>query len=220
MFFTLERWRALCRRIGAVDNPNTGRSVIDTYKELVNAYTGGRFYHNTDHIDEGLWAIDQIRHLAKDPDAIEAAWWFHDFIYDTTKNDNEQRSAGKAITILGELRPHNTPAKLYFELKVRDLVLATRHREIPDDPDARLIVDIDLLSLGAPPRVFERNTANIRLEYLCSVPDDKVFAQGRADFFRRFMANRSSVYLTEHFRDKFEAQAQKNIKRTIDILST
>ena len=96
-------------------------------------------------------------------------------------------------------------------------IIATTHDHIPRNNDARLMVDIDLASLGTPPEIFDQNTANIRKEY-SHVSDDH-FRRGRAQFFKKMLENRPSIYLTPYFRERYEAQAQENIAKTIAILN-
>ncbi len=64
------------------------------YRELASLYSQPhRYYHNLHHIAECLAEFDSVRHLASQPVAVELAIWFHDAIYDTRAQDNEERSA-------------------------------------------------------------------------------------------------------------------------------
>ena len=212
---TKERWMNLCLRIGAEDNPITRTNINARYNELIAAYTGpDRHYHNLDHINDGLEKIDKVRHLAWNPDAIEMAWWWHDFVYNTKSKLNEDKSAEMADNVLREF-------KVSIELRawIIALIYATKHIYLPEpeDYDLCLMIDIDLASLGAPPEIFDRNTANIRKEQAwLSIRD---FRKGRVEFFRKMLKDRPSVYLTQCFRDKYEAQAQENLKRTMAVLN-
>ena len=70
-----------------------GESLRD---ELVRAYEAAdRHYHDLRHI-EALLALARDQPLL-DSAAVEAAIWFHDAIYDTRRNDNEERSAKLAV---------------------------------------------------------------------------------------------------------------------------
>jgi predicted metal-dependent HD superfamily phosphohydrolase len=62
--------------------------------ELVSAYSASdRHYHDLRHIDAMLDLMREHVVLLADPGTVEAAIWFHDAIYDTHRDDNEQRSA-------------------------------------------------------------------------------------------------------------------------------
>src|SRR5262249_26786699 len=94
------------------------------------------------------------------------------------------------------------------QARVRELVLATRHRAEPASADGRLTVDVDLSILGAPPERFEEYEAQIRQEYAW-VPDP-AFRDARAKILREFLT-RPSLYATDFFRKRLEARARSNI---------
>lgn len=103
-----------------------------------------------------------------------------------------------------------------FGERVAELILATRHDIPPKDFDAQVMVDIDLASLGYPEKVFEKNTAKIRKEYK-NVPE-VIFRKKRREILESFL-KRPNIYLTEFFRNKYEAQAQRNLTRAVAQLS-
>lgn len=209
---TRERWTALCQKLGAKDNSSTGITISGTFYELYRTYSGSdRHYHNFIHISDGLGPLDEIRHLAEDPDSLEAAWWFHDIIYDTKNSTNEEESAIFANTALQSLGITIAP-----RVRVVKLIAATKHDHIPDRKDLQLIIDIDLASLAVTPDVFDQNTANIRKEYAWVSDED--FRIGRVKFFQKLLKGRPSIYLTDYFRNKYEAQAQENLKMAMTIL--
>lgn len=212
MLAARERFKALCTRLGARDNPKTGRTIDTTYDELFAAYTGpDRHYHDIGHISDGLGKLDEVRHLAECPDYLEMAWWFHDFVYDTRSKVNEYNSALLADRILWELGVQSAIRNI-----VVWLIMATKHDHVPANRDQRLIIDIDLVSLALPPEEFDKMSEKIRLEYNIPV---EMYRIGRANFFKKMLENRPSIYLTKYFREKYEAQAQENLKRTIAILN-
>jgi predicted metal-dependent HD superfamily phosphohydrolase len=108
---------------------------------------------------------------------------------------------------------HMTPEGIK---RVETLILATRHAAIPTEPDAHLLVDIDLSILGRPPREFDAYEAKIRQEYAW-VSDD-AFRQGRRAILELFLGRRS-IYQTAFFREQFEAQARENLTRSMISLS-
>jgi len=65
--------------------------------ELISAYTApDRHYHDLRHVEALLGLSDACASAITDRDAVEAAIWFHDAIYDTRRSDNEERSAALA----------------------------------------------------------------------------------------------------------------------------
>lgn len=207
---TRERWVKLCKRVGAKDNLVTGRTIDNTYDELVAAYTNPhRHYHNLDHISGSLELLEKRWHLAEYPDALEMAWWWHDFIYKIPLLrqqlvNNELESAIYAFKVLTELSVNQL-----IGVKVMARIMPTLHTYIPDYTDDRIIVDMDFVSLAAPPDVFNMHSENIRKEYFASLEEYRI---GRVNFFRKFLAGRPSIYLTKYFHKRYEAQAQKNIR--------
>ena len=176
--------------------------------ELERAYfSPARHYHNLEHIRHCLDLFEQTRNRFEDPEAVELAIWFHDSVYDPTQSDNEERSADWAADALrgcGASHAHID--------RVRNLILATKHNAEPADNDARLLVDTDLAILGSDAEQFDAYERAIRKEY-AHVTDD-AFARGRSQILEKFLA-RPQIYLTDCFRDKFEAKARRNIARSI-----
>lgn len=140
---------------------------------------------------------------AERPDEIEVAIWFHDAVYVPGRADNEEASAALADQALaaGEVAG---PVKD----RVWSLVLATRHTAIPHGNDARMLADIDLAILGADPYRFGIYDRAIRREFH-ALPDAE-YRSGRAAVLRSFLA-RPTIYHTESFRERYEAQARANI---------
>ena len=207
----------MCQRLGAFFASD--KLIDSSYDDLIKAYTEhGRHYHNLGHINDGLDKLDEVRDLglASDPNGIEVAWWFHDAVYDTRSHVNEESSAAVANNILKNLGfSDKLLAHIDLRIKVTQLILATKHDFLPGTEDGRLMVDIDLSSLGTPPEIFDQNTADIRKEYAHVSDDD--FVRGRVQFFRKFLEGRPSIYSTKHFRDIYEKQAQENLKRLITV---
>jgi predicted metal-dependent HD superfamily phosphohydrolase len=182
------------------------------FDQLMSAYTGSdRHYHGAAHIIECLSEFDDVRSLASNWRAIEAAIWFHDVVYDGTKKDNEERSADFADSALGRLKQPEA-----FCAEVRRLILLTRHDHEPADIDGKLMVDIDLASLARSPEVFAENTRLIRLEY--PHVNESEFARGRLSMLGRFLARRR-IYYTDAFFDRYEKPARTNLQRGIDRMS-
>jgi predicted metal-dependent HD superfamily phosphohydrolase len=196
------RWRNLWLRIGAHSAPEP------IFDEIVRRYhEPQRAYHTLDHIRDCLRQLDQARHLAARADEIELALWCHDVIYDPRAADNEQQSAAWAERIMrdGEIAAA-------ARVRVQDLILTTQHCTIPDQPDATLLVDIDLASLGYSPAEFDRYDAAIRREYAWVPKAD--YCAGRAKVLEVFLA-RPAIYQTAWFHDRYEAQARQNLARAI-----
>ena len=76
------------------------------FNKLIAAYSEKqRAYHTLQHLYECLVLVDSIRADLIDADAVELALWFHDAVYDTALQDNEERSACLAEQTRGRARP-------------------------------------------------------------------------------------------------------------------
>jgi predicted metal-dependent HD superfamily phosphohydrolase len=202
----LSRWLALWYRLGA---KGSARSV---FAKLAQAYAEpSRAYHNTEHIRDCLSQLDLSRKLARKPDQVEAALWFHDVVYVPGAADNEDRSASLAETALAACA-----APLETGRQVAEMVLATRYLAVPRDPDAQLVCDIDLSILGREPAVFDRFERAIRQEYAHIAEPE--YRHERAAVLARFL-RREPLYQTEYFRDRFEQPARTNLKRVLRALA-
>jgi predicted metal-dependent HD superfamily phosphohydrolase len=196
---TLEQWLALWSRIGATGDGRRVWSELDLrYREPHRAY------HNFDHIGHCLTEFEAVKNLAESPDAVELAIWFHDVVYDTHANDNEEQSAQRSSKVLDEagVDPERVSS-------VPSLIHATKHAAPPTSPDAGLLVDIDLAILGQPRERYARFEEGIREEYSWVAPSD--FAAGRTAILRRFL-ERPTVYSTGHFCGRYEAAARGNLR--------
>jgi len=201
----LLRWCDLWQRLGA---RSAGEPIFD---EISRRYREPqRAYHTLDHIQDCLRQFDQVRDRTEHADEIELALWCHDVVYESHADDNELQSAAWAERIMAD-------GVIAADVctRVRDLILATQHRTIPDQPDAALLVDIDLASLGYSPADFDRNNAAIRREYQW-VPET-AYREARAKVLESFLA-RPAIYQTAWFRDRYEVQARENLERTIQKL--
>lgn len=182
------------------------------FEELIQVYSSGdRFYHNLTHIENCISLFEQTKSLAARPEEVELAIWFHDAVYDTRRNDNEQKSAEWAEKVIRQSGLGHGIAERVFAL-----ILATRHHTEVLDTDAQLMVDVDLSILGAAPKVFWQYEENIRKEYAW-VPES-LFRSGRTEILRSFL-NRQYIYHHEQYRGMFEEKARFNLKRAVEELS-
>jgi predicted metal-dependent HD superfamily phosphohydrolase len=201
------------------------------HRELIAAYAEPRrHYHTLEHVLDCLqrldtWASENVaagpsENVATSenvaagpapaaPRALALAIWFHDAAYDprAAGDANERASAAWAERALREL---GEPEALVR--RVSALVLATAHGNTSDpdlasDPQAALLLDIDLAILGAEPERYQRYAEQVRREY-AHVPD-AVYRAGRAAVLRGFLA-RPRIFLTARGA-QLEAAARRNI---------
>jgi predicted metal-dependent HD superfamily phosphohydrolase len=199
------RWRRLWDRLGRCAD------VSVVFAKLLEAYSQPhRAYHNAGHIADCLRQFDLARAQAERPDEVEAALWFHDAVYDPRAADNEERSAAWAARALQDAGASPDAGR-----HVAALILATKHDREPDSHDCGLLVDVDLSILGREPEVFGAYDLAIREEYSW-VPEEQ-YRAGRAAILEGFLRRRS-IYHTDFFRVRLEAQARRNLGRLVATL--
>jgi predicted metal-dependent HD superfamily phosphohydrolase len=200
-----DRWRVTWSEIGLPVPPS---SVFD---ELLRHYSEeSRAYHTPRHLEECFEQFALAAHLCEHSGEVQVALWFHDSIYDTRSSQNEERSAAWATSVLAA-----AGAPTEVQLRVGDLVLATRHDAEPASEDARVVVDIDLSILGASPDRFDEYQNQIRREY--SWVPEPAFRQARTEILRGFLA-RPFLYHTLLLRERLEARARSNLARSLSRL--
>ncbi len=175
-----------------------------------------RHYHNLSHIEAMLALAEDYRASLHDPEAVEAAIWFHDAIYDSKAKDNEAQSAALAEKSLAR---RTDPERLG---RIMAMIVATATHQLPpfDDAtalrDASLFLDMDLSILGAAPAAFDAYERAVRLEY--AWVEEPMWRAGRGAVLKTFLA-RDHIFHTDEFRQRFEPQARQNIARSIQALA-
>ncbi len=180
------------------------------FLDLTRAYSApGRFYHNLEHIEQVLIIIDQMSFLSSNTTALLLAAWFHDFVYDSKAQDNEEKSAIETEIYLRKL---NLPISLIKA--VTELILITK-KHLPQigNIDQYIFLDADLAILGATSSIYQSYAHKIRQEYAW-VPQEE-YKQKRQEILQVFL-DRERIYFTEYCYHKFETQARKNIEGEIE----
>ena len=202
---SLERWRSVWREIGA--------SKVDDelYHRLITCYSEPhRKYHTMQHLNECFTHLERVSSLAEHTAEVELALWFHDAIYNTSKKDNEKRSAEWASECALEGGVQSESAGRIYEL-----IMATMHDAVPAGRDAEVLVDIDLGILGADPTRFDEYELQVRDEY--SWVPEFMYRTARRKVLQEFM-RREWIYSTAVFRSEYEARARENLTRSLSRL--
>jgi predicted metal-dependent HD superfamily phosphohydrolase len=178
------------------------------HRQLIACWSEGhRRYHTLQHLRECLETFETVRGQATRPGEVAVALWFHDALYDLQRDDNEARSADWARDCVLQAGCAEATA-----LRVHALVMATCHDVMPEDPDAQLLVDVDLSILGAEPARFDESDRQIRAEY-AHVPDED-YREARRLILSGFL-RRPRIYSTGHFHDALESRARNNLERAL-----
>ncbi|MFZ2718701.1 MAG: dephospho-CoA kinase, partial [Candidatus Absconditicoccaceae bacterium] len=194
---------------GLLKRNNIAGDYHKIFKEIQSLYfQNENFYHHRLHIVSCLNDFYKIRNMCENPDAVERAIIFHDIIYLPGASDNEEKSAEFADKYLS-----NLGYDANFIAQVKHLIMMTKHDQLPQTMDEKIIIDIDLAILGKNKNFYDRYIANIREEYKKNIPgltNDK-FNQGRLIFLEDF-SSRENIYHTSYFQEKYGNQASENLK--------
>jgi len=181
--------------------------------ELIHAYSApDRHYHGLRHIEALLKLAENHADAIADQEAVEAAIWFHDAIYDPRRKDNEEKSAELATA-----RLTGTTAKDRIA-RIAAMIRATADHAVPGlgDPgavqDCALFLDMDLAILGSPAAEFEEYEQAVRREY--DWVTEPLWIAGRRAVLANFLS-RPAIYTTPQFRTSHEAPARRNIADAI-----
>jgi predicted metal-dependent HD superfamily phosphohydrolase len=171
-----------------------------------------RQYHTLVHVEDCLLKLDAARGLLDEgeADAVELALAWHDAVYDPRASDNEEKSAAlfREAAARHRLEPR-------LAATVERLILQTKTHVARNRPDEQVMIDIDLSILGAPPDVFAAYDRSIRREY-AHVPE-AAWRERRVAVLRTFLL-REKLFATRFFRERYEAQARRNLAQAIAAL--
>lgn len=169
-----------------------------------------RRYHDLAHLAAVLGIVDRLADAAPDPDAVRLAAWYHDVVYDPTRNDNEAVSAGRARAGLRGLVPDERIAE------VERLVLLTAgHAVEPGDANGAVLCDADLAVLASPPEAYAAYASAVREEY-GHVPDD-LFTAGRTAVLEQLLAL-PQLYRLPAVAGTWEPRARANLAAELSLL--
>lgn len=198
-------WQALiARHTAAPGAADTGAALLAAWRQP------HRRYHNAAHLADVLHHVDELADHAEDPDAVRLAAWYHDAVYDGTRDD-EERSAQRAETALTALQ---LAPELVTEV-ARLVRLTATHDPAHGDRNGETLSDADLAILAAPADRYATYRAAVRAEY-AHLPDD-TFAAGRAALLQTLL-DAPAVFRTPHARQHWEPQARNNIRAEIKQL--
>jgi predicted metal-dependent HD superfamily phosphohydrolase len=146
------------------------------------------------------------------PVAAELAIFFHDLIYDASRNDNEEQSAKKMREVLGGFVVDATMDAAAFSIE------ATKKHAPTPNSDTNLIVDLDMAILGQPWPAYERYAKGVMQEYL-PLYGEEAYRRGRTELFLEPTIAHGNIFLTKEF-EHLNEPALRNMQREVDALKS
>ena len=186
-------------------NFTTNKELILTlWSEIEKAHTTPtRHYHTDKHLKQIYQALPTINKLS------EFAIFYHDIIYNVSRNDNEEQSA-----LLCEKRLKYLGVSTELRNQVTQLIRETKTHEASSITNA-LFLDADLAILGSTWDIYQIYLQNVRKEY--EIYNDNVYNVGRKKVLKQFLG-KERIYMSEYFYERYEQQARKNIEQELLIL--
>jgi predicted metal-dependent HD superfamily phosphohydrolase len=181
-----------------------------------------RYYHTLTHIENLLALFEQYQDKITDPTTVYFAIWFHDLVYNPTRNDNEEQSAKLAENYLQQLfsivendekNDESRNNKIYVNiLKISRYILATKthsntEKDTNSQQDLQWFLDFDLSVLGSDNHSYNLYAKNIRKEYI-HVPFWK-YSIGRRKVLKHLLGKEKLFGLLPPI---YEKQARQNMQ--------
>lgn len=181
------------------------------WKELEMHYQAAdRHYHNFQHLEMLLKELLAVKNQIEDWDSLLWALFYHDFVYNVQRKDNELKSAEYAKLVLEEL-----DCPIAQINRCVQHILATKDHGNQWDSDTSFFVDADLSILGQNSLVYKTYTQQIRQEY--QVFPDEVYGPGRQKVVHHFLAM-ERIFKCDFFYEKYEKQARINLLEELSKL--
>jgi predicted metal-dependent HD superfamily phosphohydrolase len=195
------RWRTHVQMLGNFQADIVGR----TFDNLCASYSEPqRRYHTLAHLTSLFDCLERHGEEIGDPARLAFAAWYHDIVYDPRRDDNEAKSAERAIKELDALG-----AESALRSHVMQLILATKnHAGGGRDYDDDIFLDADFAILGAPEDEYRAYVRNVRAEY--AHVDDQGWKAGRGAFLKKIAAA-PRIFRTGIFEGEYADQARANI---------
>ncbi|MCC9066231.1 HD domain-containing protein [Flavobacterium piscisymbiosum] len=188
----------------------SANAIQKNWLDLEKAYSNkSRHYHNLTHINDMILCFETYSDKLQNPDEILFSIFYHDYVYKSSKKDNELKSAEYALAILSENTTINK--QLVF-----DAICATQQHQHNEIEDINWLIDFDLKILARDWDDYKIYFEQIRKEY--RIYPDFLYKPGRAKALKHFLEH-EFIFQTEEFRKLYEEKARLNIEKEILLLT-
>ncbi|WP_337966732.1 hypothetical protein [uncultured Flavobacterium sp.] len=190
------------------------KAIEQNWLDLEKAYSSkSRHYHNLTHIKDMILCFETYSDRLKNPDEILFSIFYHDYVYKSSKKDNELKSAEFALSIFSDIKPVGF-AEFDRQL-VFDAICATQLHQHNINEDINWLIDFDLKILARNWDEYQIYFEQIRKEY--RIYPDFLYKPGRAKALKHFLEY-EFIFQTVEFRDLYEEKARINIEKEISLL--
>lgn len=188
----------------------SANAIQKNWLDLQKAYSNkSRHYHNLTHIKDMILCFETYSDKLQNPDEILFSIFYHDYVYKSSKKDNELKSAEYALAILSE--NIQIDKQLVF-----DAICATQQHQHNEVEDINWLINFDLKILARDWDDYKIYFEQIRKEY--RIYPDFLYKPGRAKALKHFLEH-EFIFQTEEFRKLYEDKARVNIEKEILLLT-
>jgi len=200
-----QKYTELLLKIGFPEN-----DIQQHWLDLEKAYSKkSRHYHNLTHIQDMIFSYEKYSDQLQFPNEVFYSIFYHDYIYVSSKKDNELKSAEYAVKILP--KDANLKSKMVF-----NAIVATQHHQHNENEDINWLIDFDLKILARDWDDYKIYFEQIRKEY--RIYPDFLYKPGRAKALKHFLKN-EFIFQTNEFTNLYEERARTNIEKEISSLT-
>ncbi len=197
----MKRWEVLV---------GSGAAAAGLGKDLLERWSEPhRRYHTLEHLGAVLGRLDQLGGATM---AVTLAAWYHDVVYDPTRDDNEAASAALALATL----PTAGVDRETVSEVARLVKLTATHRPGRADGAGALLCDADVAVLGGTREEYAAYRQAVRAEYRAL--DEPSWRRGRSSVLRSLLA-RDPLFSTAEGRRLWEQAARVNLQSELADLA-
>jgi len=136
--------------------------IESLWKQILKKHSSkNRYYHTLLHLEHLYKNLLKIKEQSKDWNMMLFALFYHDYIYNILKKDNEEQSALKAVKTLNKLG-----IDTYSINVCNKIILATKAHNTSKNNDVNYFTDADLAILGSHWKDYKIYYENVRKETL------------------------------------------------------
>ncbi len=172
--------------------------------------TKKKYYHTLVHLENILKELLKVKGEIKNWNVVLFSLYYHDIIYNSSKSDNEEKSAEYA---------ERQMKKLLVEVNLiegcKRQILATKTHSLSAENDINYFIDADLSVLGERWEIYKEYFINVRKEY--SIYPKIIYNSGRKKVLVHFLESKK-IFKTDFFYNKYEVQAKQNLQKEIELL--
>lgn len=177
--------------------------IAQLWEEIEKIYSNKkRHYHNLAHLECMLDKALKYRDSLYDLDTVLFSIFYHDIVYDTNRQDNEQQSANIAYDGLTKLGLPSEKITICY-----NQILATKYHNKADN-DTNYFLDFDIAILGESVENYKDYKEKIRKEY--AIYPDFIYNKERKKVLLYFL-EKENIYHTKTFQVRYEQQARANL---------